>query len=151
MLLLIIVTVIIWILFRKRKAGRYLFAVGSNKEAASANGIPVNAITYLSFALGWVFVYLGTIALSVQTRSGDAAVGDPYALNSIAAAVVGGIAMTGGKGSPVGAILGAITLSIIMNIIYFSGLPTSYQILVRGIIIILALGATIILKRKEHE
>jgi ribose transport system permease protein len=59
--------------------------------------------------------------------------------------------MSGGAGSPFGAIMGAIVLSIIMNIIYFSGLPTSFQVLVRGIIIIIGLGATVIFKRKYRD
>lgn len=150
-LLLVVLPALSWVLLNKFRLGRYIFAIGSSKEASYSNGISVNKITLATFAIGWIFVYLGTLALTIQTRAGDAAVGDPYALNSIAAAVVGGVSMSGGVGSPFGAIMGAIILSIIMNIIYFSGLPTSFQILVRGIIIIIALGATVVFKRKYRE
>jgi ribose transport system permease protein len=149
--LLVVLTALGWVLLNRFRLGRYIFAIGSSKEAAYSNGISVNKVTLAAFAIGWIFVYLGTLALTIQTRAGDAAVGDPYALNSIAAAVVGGVSMKGGVGSPFGAIMGAISLSIIMNIIYFSGLPTSFQVLVRGIIIIIALGATVVFKRKYRE
>jgi ribose transport system permease protein len=146
MLLLILLAVLAWWILRRFRIGRYIYAIGSSAEASYANGIPVSRITVGSFALGWCLVYLGTLALTAQTRAGDSALGEPFALNSIAAAVVGGVSLSGGSGSPAGAVFGAITLSIVMNIIYFSGLPTSLQVLVRGIIIIGALGATILVR-----
>jgi ribose transport system permease protein len=145
-LLIIVVAAFAWQAIRHFRTGRYIYAIGSSWEASYANGIRVHRITLASFGLGWCFVYLGTLALTAQTRAGDSALGEPFALNSIAAAVIGGVSLTGGSGSPVGAVLGAITLSIILNIIYFLGLPTSLQVLVRGIIIIAALGATMIAK-----
>lgn len=149
-LLIIIAALVGWYVIKKFRLGRYIHATGSSKEAAYRNGINVNRITLIAFAIGWVFVFLGTLALTSQTRSGDARIGEPFALNSIAAAVVGGVAMSGGRGSPFGAALGAISLSIIMNIIYFAGIPTSWQVLFRGIIIIGALGATVFYKRKYN-
>jgi ribose transport system permease protein len=146
--LVIVIAIVGWHLIRKYRIGRYIYATGSNKEAAYINGINVKGITLVAFAIGWIFVYLGTIALSAQTRSGDARVGEPFMLNSIAAAVIGGVSLAGGRGSPFGAALSAVSLSIILNIIYFAGIPTSYQVLVRGIIIILAIGSAVFYKRK---
>jgi ribose transport system permease protein len=143
-LVIIVLAMCAWLLIRRFRTGRYIYAIGSSWEASYANGIHVRKVTLISFAIGWCYVYLGTLALTAQTRGGDSALGEPFALNSIAAAVIGGVSMTGGSGSPAGAVFGAITLSIILNIIYFLGLPTSLQILVRGIIIIVALGATMI-------
>jgi ribose transport system permease protein len=146
MLILIVVAMCAWQVIQHFRTGRYIFAIGSSWEAAYANGIRVHRVTLASFALGWIYVYLGTLALTAQTRAGDSAIGEPFALSSIAAAVIGGVALTGGSGSPIGGVLGAIILSIILNIIYFFGLPTSLQVLVRGIIIIVALGATMLAK-----
>jgi ribose transport system permease protein len=146
MLLIIVIAMSAWRIIRHFRTGRYIYAIGSSWEASYANGIRVNRITLASFALGWCYVYLGTLALTAQTRAGDSALGEPFALNSIAAAVIGGVSLAGGSGSPVGGVLGAITLSIILNIIYFLGLPTSLQVLVRGMIIIAALGATMVAK-----
>ncbi|MCX7038656.1 MAG: ABC transporter permease [Spirochaetes bacterium] len=146
MLLIIVIAMCAWQAIRHFRTGRYIYAIGSSWEASYANGIRVRRITLASFAIGWCYVFLGTLALTAQTRAGDSALGEPFALNSIAAAVIGGVSLTGGSGSPVGAALGAITLSIILNIIYFSGLPTSLQVLVRGIIIIAALSATMLAK-----
>ena len=149
MLLVVVLSALAWYVVRRYRLGRYIYAIGSSWDASYANGIPVNRITIGSYAVGWCFVYLGTLALTAQTRAGDSAIGEPFALNSIAAAVIGGVSLSGGSGSPVGAIFGAITLSIVMNIIYFSGLPTSYQVLVRGLIIIAALGSTIVVRSAE--
>ena len=146
--LVILVSLLAWYVVRRYRTGRYIYAIGSNMEASYRNGINVRGITLLAFAIGWVFVYLGTLALTAQTRAGDARVGEPFALNSIAAAVIGGIVMGGGRGNPLGAAFGAVSLSIIMNIIYFAGIPTSWQVFVRGAIIILAIGATVFYKRK---
>ncbi len=149
MLVVVILSALAWHVVRRYRLGRYIYAIGSSWDASYANGIPVSRITIGSFAVGWCFVYLGALALTAQTRAGDSAIGEPFALNSIAAAVIGGVSLSGGNGSPVGAIFGAITLSIVMNIIYFSGLPTSYQVLVRGLIIIAALGSTIVVRSAE--
>lgn len=150
-LVIIVVALVGWWLVKRYRLGRYIYAIGSNQQAAFRNGINVRGITLMAFSIGWILVYLGTIVLTAQTRSGDARLGEPFALNSIAAAVIGGIALSGGRGVPVGAAMGAISLSIIMNIIYFAGIPTSWQVFVRGIIIILALGSTVIYKRKYSQ
>jgi ribose transport system permease protein len=146
--LIILLAILAWYVIRRYRIGRYIYATGSNKEAAYINGINVKGITLLAFAIGWTLVYLGTLSLTAQTRSGDARVGEPFALNSIAAAVIGGVSLSGGRGSPFGAALSAVSLSIILNIIYFAGIPTSFQVLVRGTIIILAIGSAVFYKRK---
>ncbi len=146
MLVIIVLGALAWLIIRRFRVGRHIYAIGSSWEASYASGIRVNRVTIASFALGWCYVYLGTLALTAQTRTSDSAIGEPFALNSIAAAVIGGVSMSGGSGSPAGAALGAIVLSIVMNILYFSGLPTSLQVLVRGIIIIAALGLTMVVK-----
>lgn len=150
-LFIIVLTVLAWQLLCRFRIGRYIYAIGSSYEASYANGIPVNRITVASFALGWCLVYLGTIVFTAQTRAGDSAIGEPFALNSIAAAVIGGVSLSGGSGSPLGAVFGAIILNIIMNIIYFAGVSTSFQVLVRGIIIIAALGATIVVRGAQYR
>jgi ribose transport system permease protein len=147
-LLVIVVSLLAWYVLGRYRVGRYIYATGSSRQAAYRNGINIKKITLLAFAIGWAFVFFGTLALTAQTRAGDARVGEPFALNSIAAAVIGGIAMSGGRGDPLGAVMGAISLSIIMNIIYFAGIPTSWQVFVRGVIIILAIGATVFYKRR---
>jgi ribose transport system permease protein len=150
-LAIIIVSLALWTLLCRYRLGRYIYAIGSSKQAAYRNGINVKGITLAAFAIGWVFVFLGTLVFTAQTRSGDARLGEPFALNSIAAAVIGGIAMSGGRGNPIGAAMGAVCLSIVMNIIYFAGIPTSWQVFVRGVIIILAIGSTVIYKRKYNQ
>ena len=146
-LIVVLLALLLWGLVRRYRLGRYIYAIGSDTEAAFNNGINVRRITLLAFALGWVFVFLGALLITAQTRNADSQIGTPFALNSIAAAVVGGVALGGGRGTLLGAIFGALVLSLIMNIIYFAGIPGSWQVFVKGMIIIIALGATVIYKR----
>ena len=84
-------------------------------------------------------VLLTALFFVAQNQSADYSFGDSYTLKSIASGVIGGVSMSGGRGGIAGAIIGAIILSMISKIITFSGLPTAYQTLVNGLIVIVAL------------
>jgi ribose transport system permease protein len=88
--------------------------------------------------------------MTIQTRASDSTIGESFLLKSVAAAVVGGILLGGGRGSVAGAIFGTCVLSLIMNIIYFAGIPQSWQVFVQGTIILMALSATLIYTRKYN-
>ena len=99
----------------------------------------------------WVFVFLSAFAISAQTLSGDARLAQSYTLASVAACVIGGISLTGGRGSPWGALFGAVALSLIGNVIYFAGVPSSWQTLVKGLIIVAALGLMVFEQQIDPE
>jgi ribose transport system permease protein len=151
--LVIIISVLGWGLVKRFRIGRYIYAVGSDSEAAFNNGINVKRVTLYAFAIGWVFIFLGALLITIQTRAADSQIaggnmGETFLLGSVAAAVVGGIFLGGGRGAVAGAILGAIVLSMIMNVIYFAGIPASWQVFVRGAIMLLALSATVLYNKK---
>ncbi|MEX2104202.1 MAG: ABC transporter permease [Bacilli bacterium] len=143
-LLLVIVALIIWSFIHKRKLYRYIYAVGGDEEASYANGIRTPLIKVLAFVISSVFLTLAAIAIISQTASGDAKIGNPYTLNSIAAVVIGGIALKGGRGNLIGAALGAMILGLIVNIIFFANISSFYQELIKGLIIIVALAISIL-------
>jgi ribose transport system permease protein len=124
--------------------------VGGNERAARASGIRVTRIKIYAFLVSGVFMAMAALCLVGQTATGDARSGQGFTLNSVAAAVIGGIAFSGGKGNYVGAIIGGIILGMLINIIYFANITSFYQEFMKGVIIIVALlfGAVPRLRRE---
>jgi len=143
-LFLVLAACAIWYLVSKTKTGRYMFAVGSSRENAYASGINTAGIQIKAYIINAIFIMLGAMFFAAQNQSGDARMGDPMTLRAIASAVVGGIALTGGRGNVYFAILGALTLSFVNKVIYFANIPTAYQTLAGGLIVILAISTSTI-------
>lgn len=141
-LMLVLIACIIWYLVSRTKTGRYLYAVGGNEESAYRSGINTARIQILAYVINSLFVFLAALFFVGQNQSGDARFGDPFTLRTIAAAVVGGIALTGGKGSVYAAIVGAIIISLVNKIIFFSNVSYAYGTLVAGLIVIVAIAGS---------
>lgn len=141
-LMLVLVGCLIWYFISKTKTGRYIYAVGSNSDSAYATGIDTAKIQMKACIINSVFIFLAALFFVGQNQSGDARMGDPMTLKCIAAAVVGGIALTGGRGSVYLAIVGALILSFVNKIIFFANIPNAYQTLVSGLIIIIAIAGS---------
>ena len=91
-----------------------------------------------------LFAGIAGIVMTVSYACGDAYSGSPFILSSIAATIVGGVAIQGGKGSMAGAVMGALVFGLLTNVIYYAYLATYFQELIRGVIIIAALGVSIL-------
>jgi ribose transport system permease protein len=148
--LILLVAVAFCLLLGRTRGFRHLYAVGGNERAARASGISVTRTKIFAFLVSGVFVALAALCLVGQTATGDARSGQGFTLNSVAAAVIGGIAFSGGKGNYVGAIIGGIILGMLINIIYFANITSFYQEFMKGAIIIVALlfGAVPRLRRE---
>ncbi len=121
------------------KGFRHLYAVGGNERAAKSSGVNVLRTKIFAFFISGAFTSLAALCVIGQTATGDARSGQGFTLNSVAAAVIGGISFSGGKGNYVGAFLGGIILGLLTNIIYFANITSFYQELMKGVIIIVAL------------
>lgn len=141
----------IWVLVSRHRFGRWIIGVGSNPAAVYQAGVPVVVVKFATYVLAWFFVFLSSIAISAQTLSGDARLAQSYTLTSIAACVIGGISLNGGRGSPIGALLGAVVLGLVGNVIYFAGVPSSWQELAKGLIIMAALGFMVFEQRSSKR
>jgi ribose transport system permease protein len=148
-LILILVAIGLWSTLQRFPLGRQLLAVGGNPVAAFHAGIDVRWVKFCDYCIAWCFVYLGSLAISAQTLSGDSRLGLPYTLTSVAAVVIGGISLAGGRGSVWGAAFGAIALGLVANVIYFAGIPSIYQEFFKGIVICIALSFTFIVGRRK--
>jgi ribose transport system permease protein len=142
-LILVLVGCLFWFVISKIRTGRYIYAVGSNDDSAYASGINTATVKMTACIINSVFIFLTALFFVGQNQSGDARMGDPLTLRAIAAAVVGGVALTGGKGSVYFAIVGALILSFVSKIIFFANIPNAYQTLVSGVIVIAAIAGSL--------
>ena len=141
-LILLIIGCILWFIVSKTRTGRYIYAVGSNNESAYVSGINTAKVQMQACVLNSLFIFLAALFFVGQNQSGDARLGDPLTLRAVAAAVVGGIALTGGKGNVYLALIGALILSFVNKIIFFADIPYAFQTLVSGVIIIVAIASS---------
>lgn len=141
-----------WVPLRRTGLGLGLYAVGSSEQAAFQSGIPVPTIRLASFALGGLFAGLAGLYFSFITTTGDASIGPNYTLNSIAAVVLGGVALRGGVGALTGAMVGAFILKTIGALMFFSGLPPLAQPFIEGLILAgaIAIGGADVLRVKNR-
>jgi ribose transport system permease protein/inositol transport system permease protein len=135
--LAILAAVFALILYRT-SYGRMLYLTGGNKQAAFHSGIAVDRIVIAAYIICAITAALGGLFLVGYTGSIDNWVGRGYELDSIAAVIMGGASFKGGQGGIFGALAGAIVLVIIFNLVLLLGLPVQAQMIVKGLVIILA-------------
>ena len=140
LLLLLLAVLVIWLPVFRSRLGRFIVAYGDNPESAFASGIPVRRVGMAAYMLAGLFAAIAGLFLAAETTSGDPSIGNVYTLNSLAAAVLGGVALTGGRGTVIGPILGAILLSIILNVLSVVGISAFWQDFIEGGILVLVLG-----------
>lgn len=142
--LFVLVGLLLWWGLSRTRYAKHLYAIGGDREAAYAALVPVTSVMLRSFMFAGIFASLAAFSVLANTGSGDPFVGANMALDSIAAVVLGGIALSGGRGSPFAAIAGALILSISSNILFFLNVPTTYRALASGLIIICALALSVL-------
>jgi len=141
-LILILIGCLVWWIVSRTRTGRYIYAVGGNSQSAYETGINTAWVQMKACMINSVFIFLTALFFVGQNGSGDARMGDPLTLKAIAAAVVGGIALTGGRGSVFFALIGALIFSFVSKIIFFANIPNAYQTLFGGLIVIIAIAAS---------
>jgi ribose transport system ATP-binding protein len=115
-----------------------LRAVGFREEAAKRNGVRIDYVHLRAYLLSGVIAVISGYFVSSEVGTGTPIIGQGYTLSSIAAAVLGGAALTGGRGSFVGALLGALFFALIVNIITLLGLNTGAATITSGALTLLA-------------
>lgn len=141
-MVLTILIVLLWIWFRRTDQGLALFAVGSDARAAHLNGVRVASTTILAYAVSGGFAALAGIYRTAQVASGSPTAGQSFVILSIAAAVVGGTAIGGGRGGILGTVVGAFVLRGIADLLVFLRVSSYWSSLVQGVLLILAVGAS---------
>lgn len=137
---LIVLYGIAWFTLRYTKFGRAVYAVGGNPNAAKLSGINVKRIQFLAFVAAGGAAGIGALLMAARLNSGSPNYGVGLELSAIAAAVIGGASLAGGRGNIVNTLIGALTIVIVQNGLNLNAVPTSAQTIVIGVIIILAVG-----------
>lgn len=131
---------LVWIPVFRSRLGRFIVAVGDEAESARVSGLPVRRVELVSYVLAGLFAAIAALFLAAETTSGDPTIGSIYTLNSLAAAVLGGVALTGGRGTVIGPILGSFLLSIILSALGVFNVSAFWQDCVEGVILMVVLG-----------
>ena len=143
----IIVVVLMHIIFKKTALGRQTIAIGSNERAAKLSGINVSKVKCKIYALNGIMVAIASIIYLARIGSMDFAnAGSGYEMDAIAAVIVGGTAMSGGRGSLVGAFVGMLIMGVMNNILNSVGVPTFLCDAIKGAIIIFA----VMMQKKDN-
>ena len=136
------------VLMSRMKWGRYLYAVGGNREAARLSGVPVRSVLMFAYIASALLAGLGGVIMASQLKSGSATYGNMYELYVIAAVVVGGTSLSGGEGKMCGTLIGALTIAVIQNGMNLTNVESYTQKVVLGLVI---LGAVLLDKIRHGE
>lgn len=127
------------VVLRRTATGANLLAVGGDAQVARVVGIEAKRTFMKAYVLSALFAALAGLFLVARTRTGDPTIGAPFALDSLAAVVVGGTLLTGGRITMLGTVLGAFALGLLPNVMNLSGISTFYQTAAKGVILGLAI------------
>src|SRR4051794_26326333 len=138
------VVLLLWLWLRNTPLGRAIYAIGSDMDAARAQGVRTALVQFLVYVIAGGCYGAAGVFISAQQGAGDPLVGNPLLLQMFAAVVVGGTRLGGGRGGPVGSVIGAYILMIVVNVLLVLNVSAFYQSIVEGCILILAvLGSSI--------
>jgi len=130
------VTMLAHVTLRRSLAGRQMYLVGSNRAAARAAGLPVGRVTVIAWAFFGSCIAATGVFLASFNTSATVTLGGTLTLDAIAAVLVGGTAITGGRGSAVRTLGGAVLIAVISDVLLLRGYSTGVQILVKGLLVL---------------
>lgn len=133
-----VVVLITHFILKYTRAGRYIYAVGGNEQAAVASGLKVNRMKIFVYIYSGILAALVGIILTARLNSASPVLGNGYELDAIAAVVIGGASMNGGKGKVIGTVVGALIIGTISNGLDILNVSSYWQQIIKGIIILIA-------------
>ena len=131
--------------------GRYIYAIGGNAQASHLSGVPIQKVTFFVFALMGALSGLSGAILTSRLNGAMPTAGNLFELDAIAAVVIGGTSLMGGIGTITGSILGAFMIGTLNNGMSLMNIPTFYQMVIKGVIIILAVYFDANSKQQQHS
>jgi D-xylose transport system permease protein len=137
----------VWLITRHTAFGRYLYAIGGNEEAAFLSGIPVERVTAGAFTLMGAIVALTGFLQTAYIGSSTTTVGDLMELDAVAACVIGGTSLKGGRGSVIGVLFGALIMACLLNGMTLLSVEPEKKFIARGLVLILAVWMDVRLAR----
>jgi ribose transport system permease protein len=134
----VVMTVLSYLALTRTKFGLHTYALGSHAKSAEMSGVNTARQRALGFVISGAFAGLASVMVVANMGAAAASLGSGYEFQAIAACVVGGVMLGGGKGDTVGAMIGSIFMILVLNGLYKFGLPTYWQFIFQGAIIIIA-------------
>jgi ribose transport system permease protein len=129
---------ILWVILHKTSFGRKTYAIGGNEKAARVSGIKVARVKIMIYALAGLLSALAGAILTSRLNSAQPTAGTSYELDAIAAVVLGGTSLSGGRGRIVGTLIGVLIIGILNNGLNLLGVSSFYQMVVKGVVILIA-------------
>ncbi|MBG6031410.1 ribose ABC transporter permease [Proteus hauseri] len=136
--LMMIVFLSAWYLLHHTRLGRYIYALGGNESATRLSGISVDKIKIIVYSLCGLLAALASVIEVARLSSAQPMAGNGYELDAIAAVVLGGTSLAGGKGRIIGTLIGALILGFLNNALNLLGISSNYQMIVKAVVILLA-------------
>lgn len=150
-LILIATTIVVWYLMNQTRYGRGVYAVGGNEEAARPAGIPVERVKYQAFLVNGVLVGIAGVIFMSRVNAGLPNAGIGYELQAITAPIIGGTSFSGGIGTVLGTLAGALIVGVLGNIMNLIGIGSYIQQIVMGAIIVVAVAYDVFSKRGRSK
>ncbi len=144
-IIMIIVFVVCWHILNNTRFGRHLYALGGNEEAALLSGLSTTKIKSSAYVINGILASLAGIILTARLISAQPTAGSGYELDAIAAVVLGGTSLSGGQGTVIGTIIGALIIGILNNALNLLNVSAYYQMIAKAIVILIA----VLLDRKQ--
>ncbi len=147
--LMLVMYFVAWIVLRETASGRHLYAVGNNPEAARLMGISTRRVLLTVYSLAGLVYGIAALLLVARTGVGDPQAGQTDNLDAITAVVLGGTSLFGGRGIILGSLVGALIVGVFRNGLTLMGVASVYQILITGILVILAVSTDQLSRRRS--
>lgn len=141
--------IILGLVIKFTRMGQYLYAVGGNERATWLSGVNVDKIRIIAFAINGFFCGMAGLILIFRVLMATADAGTGYEMTAIAACVVGGMSLLGGKGNVFNTIVGTLIMGLILNILQLLGVSSYWQEALTGVVVIIAAGIDVFLNRSK--
>lgn len=133
-----VVAIIAYLVLSKTLLGRYTFAIGSNEEATRLSGVNTKRWTIFIYMFAGAFTGIAGVVIASRLDSAQPQIGTGYELQAIAAVIIGGTSLLGGRGSILGTVIGALIMSVLVNGLRILSIQTEWQNIVVGVVVLLA-------------
>lgn len=144
----ILTTVAAWLILTQTRLGRYTYAIGGNEETVKLSGINANFYKTIVYMISGFTSAISALILTSRLNSAEPVAGTGYELDVIAAVVIGGTSLMGGRGGVWGTLIGALLIGVINNGMNLLGISPFFQLVVKGLIII---GAVLLDRLRQEQ
>ena len=148
-LILFLLAIVAYLLLSKTIFGRYTFAIGSNEEATRLSGVNTRKWLIVVYTVAGVFTGFAGVVIAARLDSAQPQIGVGYELQAIAAVIIGGTSLLGGRGSIMGTVIGALIMSVLINGLRIMSIQTEWQNVVVGIVILIAVFTDTLRQRRS--